>query len=173
MDASFEAVDGDIVLNFKKCLLEEGVNYVIFNGPQNFKQSFSDTDGEGRGSKSEKAVINIILVGTYKVYYPNQGNWLARGILAGLAWEFLALLAVGATLLQDFLPPGPTWFKIYELCNSLNCLFTIAAFSLSANAIEKYGRKNFYFKHASMGLAIIVVFQILVEFNRPKPPPPP
>ena len=173
MDAYFEAVDGDIVIKFKKLLVEEGVNHIIVDGPQNVIYTFSGTFGKGHGSNRVKSVINLSLGGTSKFIDPNQCKWLARGILAGLAWEFLALLAVGATLLQDFLPPGPTWFKIYELCNSLNCLFTIAAFSLSANAIEKYGRKNFYFKHASMGLAIIVVFQILVEFNRPKPPPPP
>ena len=83
------------------------------------------------------------------------------------------LLAVGAALLRYFLPPGPTWFKIHEYCNSLNFLFTITAFALEVYVLEKYGRKHFYFKHASMVLAIfiIVVFQVLAEFNRPHLPP--
>ena len=132
-------------------------------------------DGEGRGSKSEKAVINIILVGTYKVYYPNQGNWLARGILAGLAWGFLMLLDVGVALLRDLLPPDPIWFKIHECCNILYCFFTIIYFAFTVHVLEKSGRKNFSFKHASMGLSIfiLVVFQVLQAFNRPHITPPP
>ena len=40
---------------------------------------------------------------------------------------------------------------------------------------EKSERKHFYFKHVSMGLAIftLVVFQVLVTFNRPYLPPTP
>ena len=43
------------------------------------------------------------------------------------------------------------------------------------HVLEKYGRKQFSFKHASMGLDIFifVVFQVLVVFNRPFVPPPP
>ena len=46
-------------------------------------------------------------------------------ILVGLAWGFLTLLAIGAALLKYFLPPGHTWSKIHEYCNSLNCFFAI------------------------------------------------
>ena len=100
---------------------------------------------------------------------------MAHGILTGLAWGFLMLLAVGAALLRDFFPPGTTWFKINEYCNSLNCLFTITYFALAVHVLEKAGRENFSFKHASMGLAIfiVVVFQVLAAFNRPHPPHPP
>ena len=45
---------------------------------------------------------------------------MAHGILTGLAWEFLTLLAVGAAFLRYFLPPDTTWFKINEYCNILN-----------------------------------------------------
>ena len=96
-------------------------------------------------------------------------------ILVGLAWGFLALLAIGAALLKYFLPPGHTWSKIHEYCNSLNCFFTITAFALAVHVLEKSGRKHFCFNHASMYLAILilVVFQVLTEFNRPHLPPPP
>ena len=63
MDASVESVDGDIVLKFKKFLVEERGNDIIVDG---------------------------------------------SCILACLTWGFLTLLAVGANLLQDFLPPGTT-----------------------------------------------------------------
>ena len=46
MDASIEAIDGDIVLKFKKFLVEEGGNYIIVDGPQNFIYEFYDTVGE-------------------------------------------------------------------------------------------------------------------------------
>ena len=48
MDASVEAIDGDIVLKFKKFLLEQGqgVNDIIVDGPQNFIYELSDTVGE-------------------------------------------------------------------------------------------------------------------------------
>ena len=59
VDASFDAVDGDIVLNFKKFLVEEGGNDIIIDGPQNFIYSFSDTVGEGHGLNRGKAVINV------------------------------------------------------------------------------------------------------------------
>ena len=49
------------------------------------------------------------------------------------------------------------------------------AFSLAVHVLEKYGREKNSFKHASMGLAILilVIFQVLSEFNRPHLPPPP
>ena len=87
---------------------------MIFDAPQNFIYLFSDTVGEGHGSNRGKAVMNIISSGTFKVSDPNQGMWLARGILTGLAWGFLMILDVGYALLQDLLPPGTTWFKIHE-----------------------------------------------------------
>ena len=39
---------------------------------------------------------------------------MAHGILAGLQWVFLTILAVGDALLRYFLPPSTTWFKIHE-----------------------------------------------------------
>ena len=48
----------------------------------------SDNVGEVPGSNRYKAVMNIILGETFKVYDPNQGNFLAHGILTGLAWVF-------------------------------------------------------------------------------------
>ena len=79
------------------------------------------------------------------------------------------LLAVGAALLQYFLPTGPTWFNIREYYNSLNFLFTIPAFALAVHVVEKDGRKLISFKHAIMDLDIfiIVVFHVLATFNSP------
>ena len=72
MDSYVEAVDCDKVLNFKKLLLEEGGNDIIFNGPDNFIYAFYDTFGEGRGSNRGKYVIGFSLGGCFKVYDPNQ-----------------------------------------------------------------------------------------------------
>ena len=173
MDAYVEDVDGDIVLKFKKSLLGEGLNDIIVDCTQNFIYVFSDTIDEAHGSNRGKAVINIILGVTSKVSDANQGNWLSRGILAGLSWGFLTLLAVGDYFLQDLLPPGSTWFNIHEYCNSLIFFFTTTAFSLAVHVLEKYGRNKFSFKHASMVLSIfiLVVFQVYVELNRPHLPP--
>ena len=49
MYASVEAVDGDIVLKFKKFPVEEGENEISVSGPQKFIYAFSDTVGEGHG----------------------------------------------------------------------------------------------------------------------------
>ena len=57
MDASVEAVSCDIVLKFKKFLVEEGENYISVS--QNFIYAFSDTVGEGHGSKRGKSVIEL------------------------------------------------------------------------------------------------------------------
>ena len=46
MDSSVESVDVDIVLKFNKFLVEEGVNDIIVDGPQNFIYELSDTVGE-------------------------------------------------------------------------------------------------------------------------------
>ena len=91
-----------------------------------------------------------------------------------LSWGLLLLLAVGAALLRDFLPPHTTCFKIHEYCNILNFFFTITAFALAVLVLEKSGRKRFSFKYASMGPAIFIlsVFQVLAKFNIPPPPPP-
>ena len=99
MDASVEAVDGYIVPKFKKFLVEEGGNEIIFYGPQNFIYEFSDTVGEGHGSNRGKYFIDISLGGRSKVSDTNQGKWLSHGILEGLSWGFLTLLAVDVALL--------------------------------------------------------------------------
>ena len=119
MDAPIEAVDSDKVLKFKKFLLEEGGNDIIADGPQNLIHAFSDTIGEGYDSNRGKAVINISSGGTSKFSDTNRGKWLSHGILAGLEWGFLTLLAVGSALLQYLLLPVTTWFKIIEYRNSL------------------------------------------------------
>ena len=67
MDYYIEAVDGDIVIKFKKFLVEEGQNDIIADGPQNFNYSFSDTVGEGHGSNRGKAIINLSSGGISKV----------------------------------------------------------------------------------------------------------
>ena len=83
MDASVEAIDGDIVLKFKKFLLEQGqgVNDIIVDGPQNFIYAFSDIVGEGQGSNRGKYVINISLDGRSKFSDPNQFKWLSNVIM--------------------------------------------------------------------------------------------
>ena len=74
---------------------------MIYDDPQNFIYVFSDTVGEGHGSNRDKAVINIISGGTFKVSDPNQGKWLAHGIITGLTWGFLMLLDVGSAFFCD------------------------------------------------------------------------
>ena len=99
MGDSVEDIDGDIMLKFRKFLVEED---------------------------------EMILLS------------MAHGILTGLAWRFLTLLAVGAALLRYFLPPGITWFKVHECYNKLTCFFTITDFNLVVHVLEKAGRKFFF-----------------------------
>ena len=49
MDASVETLDGEILLKFKKLLVEEGENEIIVNDHQKFIYGFSDTVCEGYG----------------------------------------------------------------------------------------------------------------------------
>ena len=114
MDASSKAVYGGIVLKFKKFLVKEGENDIIVNGPHNFIYAFAYAVGERHESNMVKDVINLSLVGTSKMYDINKGKWLAHVIMTGLTWGFFTLLAVGADLLLDFLPPGTTWFNIHD-----------------------------------------------------------
>ena len=58
MEASVEAVDGDIVLKLKNLPVEEGKKKISVSGPQNFIHSFYDTIGEGHGSNRGKSVID-------------------------------------------------------------------------------------------------------------------
>ena len=60
MDASVEAVDGDIVLKYKKFLVKEGENGISVS--QNFIYAFADTVGERHGSNMGKAVIGLSIV---------------------------------------------------------------------------------------------------------------
>ena len=86
-------------------------NDIIYNDPQNFIYAFSDTIGEGRGSNRAKTVINIMSVGSSKVSDPNKGKCLSHGILEGLAWGFLTLLAVCDDFLQYFFP---SWYHLVQ-----------------------------------------------------------
>ena len=54
MEASIEAVDGDIVLKFKKFLVGEVDNETSVSGNQKFIYAFSDTVGEGYGPNREQ-----------------------------------------------------------------------------------------------------------------------
>ena len=60
MDTSVEAVDGDIVLKYKKFLVKEGENGISVS--QNFIYAFADTVGERHGSNMGKAVIDLSIV---------------------------------------------------------------------------------------------------------------
>ena len=57
MDAYVEAIDGYIVIKFKKFLVEEGENEISFI--QNIIYEFSDTDGEVHVSNRGEAVIDL------------------------------------------------------------------------------------------------------------------
>ena len=57
MDAYVEAVDFDIVIKFKKFLVEEGENEIIVS--LNFIHRFSDTIDEVHGLNRGKAVIDL------------------------------------------------------------------------------------------------------------------
>ena len=59
MDSYVEALYGDIVLKFKRLLVEEEDNEISVSGPQTFTYAFSDTVGEGHGSNRGKSVIDI------------------------------------------------------------------------------------------------------------------
>ena len=52
MDASVDALDGDILLKFKNFLVEEGENEISVS--KNFIYTFDDTVGEGHVSKRDK-----------------------------------------------------------------------------------------------------------------------
>ena len=70
MDASVEAVDGDMILRFKNFLLEEGDNEISIS--QNFIYAFTDTVSEGNVSNRGNTVIDLI-TGEVKVP-PATGN---------------------------------------------------------------------------------------------------
>ena len=144
MDTSVETIYGDILLKFKKFLVEEGVNKIIVNSRHNFIYAFDDTVGDGHGSNRNKAVINNILGETSKVSDTNQCKCISHRILTELSWELFSFLYVGASLLQVLLPPGPTWFNIHKYFNRLNFFFTITAFSLKVHVLETSGRKHFF-----------------------------
>ena len=72
MNISVEAVDGDIVLKFKKFLVEEVENETSVSVTQKFIYAFSDTVGEGHGPSRDKSVIDLS-TGEAKVS-PETGN---------------------------------------------------------------------------------------------------
>ena len=75
------------MLNLNKLLVEEVVNYNIFDGPQNFVYAFSGTVCEVHGSNRGKDVINLSSGGSSKFSDTNKCKWLSHGIMAGLAWH--------------------------------------------------------------------------------------
>ena len=59
MDASIDAVDGEILLQFKNLLVEDRENEISVSGPQKLIYAFSDTVGEVHGSNRGKSVIDL------------------------------------------------------------------------------------------------------------------
>jgi hypothetical protein len=53
---------------------------------------------------------------------------IAHGIMAVIAWAFLAPMAVAASTLRDLFPKGPMWFKIHITFNITATLLTVATF---------------------------------------------
>ena len=61
METYVEALDGDIVLKFKKFHVEEGENEISFSVQQNFIYSFSNAVSEAHASDRGKSVIYLII----------------------------------------------------------------------------------------------------------------
>ena len=59
MDASVEAVDGDIVHTLKNILVEDRENEISAIDPHNFIYTFSDTVGDRHRLNRDKAVIDL------------------------------------------------------------------------------------------------------------------
>ena len=59
MDASFEDVNGDILIKFKNLLVEDEENEISVSGPQKFIYAFDNSVSEGYGPDSGKLVIDL------------------------------------------------------------------------------------------------------------------
>ena len=105
MDDSVEALNSDIVLKFKKFLVEQVENDIIVYGPQNLIYELFGTFGKGHGSNIEKAVINNISGVRSKVSDPNQGRGLSHGIHPGsLGMEIVNSLGCWCCFVAIFCP---------------------------------------------------------------------
>ena len=62
MNASIGDVCGDILLKFKKFLVEEGENDISVSGPHKFIYEFAYNVGAGHGSNKGNSVIDLITV---------------------------------------------------------------------------------------------------------------
>ena len=77
MDDSIEAVYGNIVIKFRKFLVEKGVNVIIVDGYYNLIYAFADTVGEVHGSNCGKMLLILAQVEPPKFIIPIK----ARGYL--------------------------------------------------------------------------------------------
>lgn len=88
----------------------------------------------------------------------------AHGILMAIAWGVLCPLAIGASMLRSFFPPG-MFFQIHRALNSLVVLMTLIAFSLAVKATNIEELDHFSEEtHRRMGL-VIFLFSLLQASN--------
>ncbi len=106
-----------------------------------------------------------------------KNAWMAHGILAFLAWGVCAPMAISAAVLRDLdwdrLPfknfLSKFWLYAHAGLNSLNYIFTVAAFSVAVKTMSTEGHDHFDHAHPKMGLSIFILvsFQVLGGLLRP------
>ena len=125
----------------------------------------SETDG-GTGE------IIIIETETF------QELWAAHGLLATLAWGVVSPLAIGASMLRAYLPPGKLWLQAHFYLNMAVLVLTAISFFIAVAAQQRGtpdGESPNHFQglaHASVGLVVFIfcLLQVLGGIYRAPAP---
>ena len=107
-----------------------------------------------------------------------QELWAAHGVLATLAWGVVSPLAIGASMLRAYLPPGKLWLRAHFYLNTAVLVLTAISFFIAVAAQQRGtpdGESPNHFQgltHTSVGLVIFIfcLLQVLGGIYRAPAP---
>ena len=98
----------------------------------------------------------------------NESIFVAHGYLMAFAWGLLVPLAIGMSLLRDWLP-GTSWIQLHAGINTLVTLCTIIGLALSVYGTKDKGVDHFSYDHAKIGLSIVILVALHVVWAVRRP----
>ena len=184
-DATISQNDTHTVLKFTKKLVEDdevpisgtGPNFALFaTGTSNalgehgargaFELELTPCGADAPENPTGRDGVELI-----NGEVPNREMWLAHGLLMAAAWAILVPLAIGSSMLRDFVPFAPkTWFYLHAGLNSIAVFCVIAGFSIAVRNVNDEtgpGEDANHFskaRHHTVGL-VVFIFAVLQAAN--------
>jgi len=194
-DTTIEQNDTHTIMTFSKYLVEDGEITIDANGAENYilvAGGFSSDLANHQYKASTRVTLNVCQNGTLVSdsdgssagpaqeleFDDKESLFQWHGILAAVAWAFLAPLAIANAMLRHLIPKAGLWFQMHRNLNVLVLVLTIISFALVVKAFRDLDYDHFQSnpgamnKHHTIGLVvtILVVVQSIGGILRPPVP---